>query len=112
MAERTYFLRGEIDVSNVPEIARRIERAIALSDGELVVDCFDLSFIDSTGVAMLLRAAAELGSTGRSLRVANANEATRRLFQLLDVTETLRVNFRPSDESADSQADGHHGFAG
>jgi anti-anti-sigma factor len=100
MTERTYFLRGDLDIATVPEIERRIERAIALSDGELVIDCYDLTFIDSTGVAMLLRAGAELASTGRSIRIANANEATLRVFEYLDVVETLRANFAPSDEPA------------
>jgi anti-sigma B factor antagonist len=109
VTERTYFLRGEIDISSAPEIERRIQRAIVLSDGELVIDCYDLTFIDSTGVAMLLRAGAELASTGRSIRIANANATTLRLFELLDVVETLRANFAPSDEPARPPGQGLYG---
>lgn len=45
---------GEIDVATAPELSRVIDRAVAGSTGPLVVDLLDVSFMDSSGLAVLV----------------------------------------------------------
>jgi anti-anti-sigma factor len=46
-------LSGEIDLSNVPDLRRRIFGSIRNDDHAVVVDLTQLAFIDSAGLGML-----------------------------------------------------------
>jgi anti-anti-sigma factor len=46
-------LSGEVDLSNVPDLRRRIFGAIRNDDRAVIVDLADLAFIDSAGLGML-----------------------------------------------------------
>ncbi|MGH2692257.1 MAG: STAS domain-containing protein [Actinomycetota bacterium] len=63
--ERDAFrLSGEIDLSNVDQLATALSPEVR--DGNhLVLDCSDLGFIDSTGMAALLAICKGLGVSGR-----------------------------------------------
>jgi len=57
-------LSGEVDLSNVDQLTTAISSEVR--DGNRVIlDCSDLRFIDSTGMAGLLSICKGLGSTGR-----------------------------------------------
>jgi len=58
---------------------------------EIVVDCRDLTFIDSSGLRALLSAQQALESQSRRLRVANVSTTIRRTFDLTGVTGVLRA---------------------
>jgi anti-anti-sigma factor len=50
-------LRGELDLGS----AERLEQALADADGEVLLDLRELTFMDSTGVRVLLEAAEQRG---------------------------------------------------
>ncbi len=63
--ERDAFrLSGEIDLSNVDELATAVSGEIR-EGNHIVLDCRDLRFIDSTGMAALLSICKALGVSGR-----------------------------------------------
>lgn len=99
MGESTYFLRGQIDRGVAPRV--RGELAIlAAEDHDVVVDCAQLTCIDSCGVRVLLEANADVETDGHHLRLQNVPDSARRLIELLGVTDVLHV------ESAWSAAGG------
>ena len=90
MAERVFDLRGEYDMSNAPELELALRRFARCSDrGPVTVDAEELRFIDSSGIAVLLRVREEMASEGRSLRVVNLPATTRRVLRALDLVELL-----------------------
>jgi anti-sigma B factor antagonist len=95
MAERRFFLRGEIDISIASEVRQRLEPILVASDEDVVIDCCGLSFIDSSGVAVLTTALSSLESQGRRLRVTNADRTVEQILELLGLAEALHVNDRP-----------------
>jgi len=95
MGERRIFLRGEIDISTAPEVRQRLEPILVASDDDVVVDCCGLSFIDSSGVALLTNALRALESQGRRLRVTNADRTVEQILEVLGLAEPLHVNDRP-----------------
>ncbi len=95
MAERRFLLRGEIDIAAAPKLRADLDDAVASDDADLVVDCTDLTFIDSSGLSVLLAVVRELQASGRGLRVVNASNAVVRVIQVAGVTETLRVDQDP-----------------
>src|SRR5580765_2055966 len=95
MGERRFFLRGEIDISIASEVRQRLEPILVASDEDVVIDCCGLSFIDSSGVAVLATALSSLESQGRRLRVTNADRTVEQILELLGLAEALHVNDRP-----------------
>jgi anti-anti-sigma factor len=57
-------LSGEIDLSNVDQLATALSPEVH-EGNHLVLDCSDLGFIDSTGMAALLSICKGLGVSGR-----------------------------------------------
>jgi anti-anti-sigma factor len=90
MAERRYALRGEVDLAAVEQIQPDLMGVIAHDRHHLLVDCSALTFIDSSGIAMLLEADRELEADGRHLLIVNVPEVSRRVFEVLGLTKLLR----------------------
>lgn len=57
-------LSGEIDLSNVDQLATAVSGEVRQGN-HLVLDCTELRFIDSTGMAALLAICKGLGATGK-----------------------------------------------
>ena len=90
MTERTFSLRGEYDMVNAFELEGSLLR-FAHSGGRdpITIDASELRFIDSSGIAALLRVREALASEGRTLCVINLPATTRRVLQALDLAELL-----------------------
>jgi anti-sigma B factor antagonist len=96
MPTQRFFLRGEIDIASAPTLQCELERYVHDSEGALLLDCCELSFIDSSGVAALVKAQRVLAEEGRELRVVNADAMTTRVFDVLGLTEAFHVNETPT----------------
>jgi len=84
-------VRGEVDLSVVPELELALETAIMESDGAFVIDLTDLEFIDSTGLQVLLRARGLLGREDRALAVVCPHGPVRRVFELSGLSELFAI---------------------
>jgi anti-anti-sigma factor len=93
MAERHFYLRGELEAANAPAVQASLNDAAAF-DADLVVDCADLTFIDSSGLAVLVSTQQMLAARGHRLRIVNARAATERVFQVTGLTELLHPGTR------------------
>jgi anti-sigma B factor antagonist len=49
-------VRGELDLSTAPQLAEPLEAALASDRSGLMIDLSDCEFIDSTGLALIVRA--------------------------------------------------------
>ena len=92
MAERRYALRGEVDIAAVEQIRADLMGVIAGDRHHLVVDCSALTFIDSSGIAMLVEADRELENDGRHMLIVNVPALPRRVFEVLGLTDLLRYD--------------------
>ena len=82
-------VRGEVDVSSLPQLTEALDAAIRASEGAFVVDLTDLDFLDSSGLSALMRARALLGQADRQLAVVCPPGPVRRLFALAGVSDLL-----------------------
>jgi anti-sigma B factor antagonist len=81
-------LKGELDIAAVPSARDRI--AELKGEGrELVLDLRGLSFIDSSGLNLLLQEAAESTRDGWNLSVIPGPSVVQRIFQLTGTEERL-----------------------
>jgi anti-anti-sigma factor len=92
MSERQCHIHGDFDVATVPHYRALLRRAINVSDADVLVDCTQMTFIDSTGITALLEAHRLLTERGRHLLVANVKPRLRRPFEILGVEDLLEYD--------------------
>ena len=91
MLENRVFIRGEVDIATAPRLRADLVRAIGAGDGALVVDCYDMTFIDATGIGVLVAALHNLKNRGRELRIEQLARPVRRVFDILELNTTFRI---------------------
>jgi anti-sigma B factor antagonist len=84
-----FAVHGDVDLAAVPDLEEALEAAIRDSVGAFVVDLTDVSFIDSTGLQVLLRARALLGREDRALVLVCPHGPVRRVFELAGVSDVF-----------------------
>jgi anti-anti-sigma factor len=89
-ASCTISLRGELDLANAETAEAELEAALA--DGiPVVVDMRQLEFIDSTGIALLVRAIQDDGSLNRLRFVPSEFDAVNKVLELTGVVERMAL---------------------
>lgn len=87
----TLIPQGELDLASAPALHREIEALPWPQLAEVVFDLAGLTFIDSTGLSVLIRASQRAATAGLRFSVVRAPEQPRALFTLAGVTETLNL---------------------
>lgn len=82
-------LRGELDMASARECHVQLWAYAATSEGDVVCDCIDLEFLDSSGIAMLLEVQRELHALDRELRLINVIGIPRRALEACGCSEQL-----------------------
>jgi anti-sigma B factor antagonist len=83
---------GELDMATAPELARVLEPLLADGPTEIIVDFSGVSFMDSSGLAAMVRFQERLRERSRYLTVRSARPQALRVFQVIGLMEFLRVN--------------------
>jgi anti-sigma B factor antagonist len=73
-------IEGEIDTLTADELERGMEQLLAAPSDVLVIDLTDVTFLASSGLAVLIRAAQQAGE--RRLRLVTAARAVRRPLEI------------------------------
>jgi anti-anti-sigma factor len=94
MAGVTISLHGEYDIATAPALSADLQSAIESSDADIVVDCTHLTFIDSSGVRVLVEGHGALEAQGRQLHIVNIGRE-RRVFEILGLAYLLRDDLIP-----------------
>ncbi len=93
-------LIGELDLATAPLIESAFDAVLRDDSAEMiVVDLTELSFMDSTGVHLLVRMRAACEDADR-LRVINGSRAVQRVLDLSGVRAHLPIISRDSDPFA------------
>ena len=88
----TIALSGEIDHHAARELMAQLDQAIAERlPAHLVLDLSGVTFMDSSGIAVLLRARRQLGHNGGGLRVANIPAQARRVLDAAGIGRLISL---------------------
>ena len=82
-------LHGELDGATAKELEAEFIRIEATSASRIVLDLSELEFIDSTGLAVILRADVRAKNDGHVLRVLPPDGQVGRVFELSGMDELL-----------------------
>jgi len=91
---RTISVRGELDLSTAPELEGPLNQALENDDGSLLIDLSQCEFIDSTGIALIVRAWQHLdsGKNGRVLVLCTENNQVRRVLEITGLELSIPVH--------------------
>jgi anti-sigma B factor antagonist len=85
----TLYLGGELDAASAAALGRELDW-IELGDAKAqVLDLSALTFIDSAGLSLLVRASSDFGRDERPLRVVGARGQVRAVLERTGVSESL-----------------------
>lgn len=81
-------LSGEIDIATVDEVAAAVRDELAT--GPVTLDMSELSFMDSSGLRMLIDLLREADGSGRTLLIGNElHQNVRRLLNMSGIIDML-----------------------
>jgi anti-sigma B factor antagonist len=78
---------GELDLSTVPAVDREVQELCAAGCRSIVLDLRALTFIDSSGLSLLLRLDAQARSDGFAFAIVEGDGPVRRLLALTNLTD-------------------------
>ena len=94
-------VHGEIDLSNAHEVSSAIGIAMGQDARGLVVDLSDITYLDSAGVALLLRLAERLRARRRQLHlVVPRGSPVRRVLDFTGLPRVIPLEARLGDALA------------
>lgn len=83
---------GELDAETTPVLSDHLEQQVPEAVGQVVVDLAELSFMDSTGLALLVTWHRRLAAGGGQFRLASLRPSVHRLFRLTDLTAVMHIH--------------------
>lgn len=93
------FVEGDVDSETAPELALTLGR---YAEHRLLVDMSRVDFFDAAAVSVLLAAAHRVRGLGGSLRIVAVTPFGRRLFELLELSDTFGLDLLPVGEPGGS----------
>lgn len=90
-------VRGELDLSTAPELEPPLEEAIATGDAAVLIDLSECEFIDSTGIALIVRAWQRLdrsadGEGSGKVVICSNNDQVRRVLEITGLELSIPIH--------------------
>ena len=93
-------LEGEIDLSSAPDVERRIQAAEQDEPAELVLDLRGVTFMDSSGLRVVLSAHHRTEERGARFAVVRGGDAVERLLEVTGLKSRLTTLDEPPAAAA------------
>jgi anti-sigma B factor antagonist len=95
---RVISVRGELDLSTAPELEGPLEEAVSAADASVLIDLSECEFIDSTGIALIVRAWQRLDGDGENkVVICSANEQVRRVLEITGLELSIAIHGNRDD---------------
>jgi anti-sigma B factor antagonist len=97
---------GELDMATAPQLQQEVSRLVDAGQTHLVFDLADISFCDSTGLSVFVRARNRCQAAGGEVRLAAPQRAVQRILEVSGLVEVLHTYPTVDDaiESGDAPA--------
>jgi anti-sigma B factor antagonist len=80
---------GEVDIASAKSLEKEIRSAFESEAEAVLVDLSEVSFIDSTGLSVLVAMAAVSNSDGRRLRIVRVSPTVQRAFEVSGLRDSF-----------------------
>jgi anti-sigma B factor antagonist len=92
----TISVRGDLDLASAPELSAACKKAIEQSPETLRIDLGDLTFLDSSGISVLVQAQRDLETQGGVLVLHRVGDRTRRVLEVAGLSEFFTQSDQPT----------------
>lgn len=82
-------VRGEVDMATSPALEAEFDAVLASAPERVGVDLGEVSFLDSSGIRVLLVVRQRLADKDATLTVDRMSDSVRRVLEISGVLETL-----------------------
>ncbi len=94
---RVIAVRGELDLSTAADLETPLEEAVASGDVSVLIDLTECEFIDSTGIALIVRAWQRLdrnadGDGSGRVVICSQNDQVRRVLEITGLELTIPIH--------------------
>jgi anti-anti-sigma factor len=80
-------VRGEVDLATAPELESCVQQAFTTAAGSVLLDLAGLTFIDSSGLRVLVALTSDARSRDASLSIRNVPRHAERVLDLTGLAE-------------------------
>jgi anti-sigma B factor antagonist len=84
-------LSGELDMASAPDLASTLDEVLAEPHARVMLDLNGLSFVDSAGVSVLIKAKQTAKAGGHTLVLRRPTEQLERVFALVGLADWLAI---------------------
>jgi len=94
---RVVAVRGELDLSTATDLEGPLEEAVSSGDASVLIDLSECEFIDSTGIALIVRtwqrldSGAEGEGSGRVV-LCSDNDQVRRVLEITGIELSIPIH--------------------
>jgi anti-sigma B factor antagonist len=82
---------GEVDIYDAPEMKLRLHKCIDKTPADLVLDCASLSYIDSTGMGVLISVLKHLKDVGKEMKIINLSPYIYKIFTITGLQNIFSI---------------------
>ncbi len=84
-------INGEIDLYNAPEIKSKITELMETGKKDIIINLKKVSYIDSSGIGVLISSLSNLKKAGGSLKIINVYDSVKKVFELTKLTSFFDI---------------------
>jgi anti-anti-sigma factor len=94
---QAFTVRGELDMNTAPELEQQLEAVLAGGDSAVILDLSECEFIDSTGIALIVRTWQQIDRSGGEngggrLVLCCNNHQVKRLLKITGVDSSISMH--------------------
>jgi anti-sigma B factor antagonist len=86
-SEKVITLSGELDLSSVGPLQKKVDEVVAGAPDTVVFDLSDLSFLDSSGIGLLVRTSGRIDS----IKIRNPSPFVRQIIRMMGLAGALPI---------------------
>lgn len=97
---RVVTVRGELDLSTAKDLEGPLQAALAGGEASVLIDLTECEFIDSTGIAMIVRAWQQLDGDDQhagQLVISNRNDQVQRVLEISGLNLSIQIHSSRDD---------------
>jgi anti-sigma B factor antagonist len=91
-------LEGEIDLHVSPEVAESLRKMAAKKPKRVIVDLTQVTYLDSSGLAVLIEGMQNIQEYGGKFAVAGVQESVKHIFDIARLDQVFQI-FLTVDEA-------------
>ncbi len=84
-------IKGEIDIYSAPDFKDSLYQSINDVQQDIILDCGDLSYIDSMGLGILVGALKRVREKDRNIIIRNPRSTVRKLFRITGLDKVFII---------------------